>query len=253
MPLSPLERERYSRHLALPEIGLKGQERLKASRVLVVGAGGLGSPAALYLAAAGTGTLGLVDDDRVEESNLQRQVIHTAASVGELKVDSAGERLTALNPELALVKHPERLSGENAADIVSAYDFVVEATDSFRSKALVAVACHEAGVPCCHGGIDRFRGQAMTVVPGMTACFRCLFDEEEEQPPAGAPEGPVGALAGIIGSVQAMEAVKVLLSIGRPLFDRLLTCDALSMELRTVPVARDPRCPVCGGRRELKG
>ncbi|TCD48700.1 HesA/MoeB/ThiF family protein [Chlorobium sp. N1] len=253
MPLSGRERERYSRHLALPEIGAGGQKRLKASRVLVVGAGGLGSPAALYLAAAGIGTLGLVDDDRVEESNLQRQIIHTEASLGALKVDSAGERLLALNAELRLEKHPCRLDEENAVSLAAAYDFVLDATDSFRSKALIARACHEASTPYSHGGISRFRGQAMTVVPGKTACFRCLFDEELQEE-GSAPEGPPGALAGIIGSMQALEALKVLLGIGRPLFDRLLSCDALSMELRTIPVDRDPHCPVCSApRKEKKG
>lgn len=245
MPLSAQEQERYSRHIALPEIGIKGQERLKASRVLIIGAGGLGSPAACYLAAAGIGTLGMVDDDRVEESNLQRQIIHTAASVGTAKVDSAEERLLALNPSLHMETHPFRLTGNNASKLIRAYDFVVDATDSFNAKFLIARACHETSIPYAHGGIKGFRGQAMTVIPGKSACCRCLFDEED--PFSGTPpEGPVGALAGIIGSIQAMEAVKVLLSIGEPLFDRLLILDTLLMEFRRIPVQKDPRCPVCG-------
>ncbi|MDT9546069.1 MAG: HesA/MoeB/ThiF family protein [Chlorobium sp.] len=245
MQLKREERERYSRHLALSEIGEAGQEKLLSSSVLIVGAGGLGSPAALYLAAAGIGTIGIMDDDTVECSNLQRQILHTTLAIGTKKVDSAQERLLALRPSLTVHSYPFRLTADNSPKIIEAYDFVVDATDSFSSKFLISRACHAAAKPYSHGGIQQFSGQAMTVNPGRTACCHCLFHEDDD-PPIASGEGPIGALAGVIGSVQATEALKVLLTIGTPLYDTLLTCDTLTMEFRKVPVRRDPRCPVCG-------
>ncbi|ABB24421.1 HesA/MoeB/ThiF family protein [Pelodictyon luteolum] len=245
MNLSAQEQERYSRHLALPEIGMEGQQRLRASRVLIVGAGGLGSPAALYLSAAGVGTIGLIDGDTVDLTNLQRQILHTTASVGIKKVDSARECLMALNPNQNLHIYPFRLSSENAGEIVRGYDFVVDATDSFGSKFLISRACHATRKPYSHAGITRFFGQAMTVIPGKTTCCHCIF-HEDEAPPEAAPEGPLGAMPGVIGSIQAIETIKVLLAIGTPLYDTLLTCNTLTMEFRRVTVRRDPRCPLCG-------
>ena len=245
MQLKAEERDRYSRHLALSEIGESGQEKLLSSSVLIVGAGGLGSPVAFYLAAAGIGTIGIMDDDRVECSNLQRQILLTTAAIGTKKVDSAHERLLALRPSLTLHTYPFRLTDRNALRIISEYDFVVDATDSFRSKFLISRACHAAAKPYSHGGIRQFSGQAMTVFPRKTACCHCIFHEDDE-PPTAPHEGPIGALAGIIGSVQAAEVLKVLLGIGLPLYDTLLTCSTLTMEFRKVPVHRDPNCPVCG-------
>jgi molybdopterin/thiamine biosynthesis adenylyltransferase len=245
MELNETQRERYGRHLTLPEIGHEGQEKLLQAKVLVVGAGGLGSPAALYLAAAGIGTLGLVDGDRVELGNLQRQILHTTPSVGTLKVSSAAERLRALNPDTRLTLHPFRLDEENAGKLIARYDFVIDATDCFKTKFLIAKTCHAEAKPYSHAGINAFTGQTMTVSPGESACFRCVF-HEEDFPDKQIPAGPLGALAGIMGAIQATETVKFLLSIGAPLCNTILTCDCLSMTMRRVQVSRDPRCPLCG-------
>ncbi|MEI8032633.1 MAG: HesA/MoeB/ThiF family protein [Chlorobiaceae bacterium] len=245
MPLNDQEKQRYQRHLALPEIGESGQEKLLQSKVLVVGTGGLGSPAAFYLAAAGIGTIGLMDGDSVELSNLQRQILHTTASIGKLKVDSASARLSELDPAIRLILHPCRLDSENAAEILAGYEFVIDATDNFPSKFLISSACHAASKPYSHAGIKAFYGQTMTVHPGESACYRCLFHEEGTPPPS-TPAGPIGALPGVIGSIQAIEAIKYLLSIGTPLTNSILTFDALTMEARRVPVGRDPHCPLCG-------
>lgn len=244
MPLNEQQKERYSRHLSLAEIGEAGQVTLLRSKVLVIGAGGLGSPAALYLAAAGVGTIGIMDSDSVDLSNLQRQILHTTASIGENKVNSASERINALDPSIIIERHPTRFTAGNAPEILAGYDFIIDATDNFSSKFLISRACHDAGKPYSHAGIRQFHGQTMTVHPGLTACYHCLF-HEDGAPEGGIPQGPVGALPGIIGSIQATEAIKHLLSIGTPLTDTLLTCDALTMSFRKVPVRRDPRCPVC--------
>ena len=245
MALNESQKKRYERHLSVPEIGEEGQEKLRSGKVLVVGAGGLGSPVAFYLAAAGVGTLGLMDADTVEISNLQRQILHTTEAIGIPKVTSAAERLLALDPDLKLNRYPFRLSRENAAEILDNYDFVIDATDNFASKFMIAEVCHAAGKPNSHAGIRNFYGQTMTVHPGKTACYRCIF-HEEEIPAVGIPQGPLGVVPGVIGSIQATEAIKFLLGIGEPLVNILLTYDALSMTIRKVSLRRDPRCPICG-------
>lgn len=245
MSLSDEQRQRYARHLALPEIGEAGQEKLLGSKVLVIGAGGLGSPAAFYLAAAGIGAIGLMDGDTVDLSNLQRQILHTTASVGANKTASAQERLEALDPSIRIELYAFRLTQKNAPEILPGYDFVIDATDNFDSKFLIARACHQAAKPYSHAGIRNFHGQTMTVIPGKTACYRCLF-HEDGAPVGGTPQGPIGALPGVIGSIQAIEAIKYLLDIGELLTDALLTFDALAMSFRKVAVRRDPACPLCG-------
>lgn len=245
--LSVEERQRYDRQIMLAEVGEVGQERLQAGRVLIVGAGGLGSPAALYLAAAGVGTIGLVDADQVELSNLQRQIAHGTADLGRAKVLSAGEKLTAINPALQLVTHGQLFDESTCVPFVADYDFVIDATDNFGAKFLINDTCVRQGIPYSHGGVLRFAGQTMTVLPGRSACYRCLFPEPppEEVAVACSRDGILGVLPGVIGTVQATEAIKVLLDIGEPLADRLLTYDALRLRFREVPVRRSPDCPVC--------
>ena len=236
--------ERYSRQVSLPEIGPEGQERLRNSKVLIVGAGGLGSPAGFYLAAAGVGTLGLMDGDAVEMSNLQRQIAHTPSDIGRMKVDSAADRFTALNPDTQFTVFPHLLVKGNAAPIIADFDFIIDATDDFAAKFLIADACREVGRPYSHAGIMGFYGQTLTVLPGKTACLRCVF---EAPPDPGAypavPRGPLGAVPGVIGTIQAAEAIKYLVGCGELLTDRLLTFDALRMIFRTVPVRMG--CPAC--------
>ena len=245
MSLSEEQRQRYARHLALPEIGEAGQEKLLRSKVLVIGAGGLGSPAAFYLAAAGVGTIGLMDGDTVDLSNLQRQILHTTASVGQRKTESARQRITALDPGITVECHPFRLSANNAPEILEGYDFIIDATDSFGSKHLISRACHAAMKPWSHAGISDFHGQTMTIIPDKTACLHCLFDENEMTGEE-TPRGPLGALPGVIGSIQAIEAIKSLLDIGTLLTDALLTFDALAMNFRKVTVRRNAGCGICG-------
>lgn len=248
MTLSSDELRRYARHVVLPQVGTAGQERLKASSVLVVGLGGLGSPAALYLAAAGVGRLGLVDFDRVDESNLQRQVLHGTASVGMSKTESARARLHDLNPHVDLCAHDEPLTTANALALVSAYDVVVDGTDQFATRYLVNDACVLARRPNIYGSVHRFEGQVSVFATPGGPCYRCLFPE----PPAAgtvpscAEGGVLGVLPGIVGSLQAAEAIKLIVGIGTPLVGRLLYFDALTMRMREMSFDRDAACPMCG-------
>ena len=238
---------RYSRHIILPEVGGKGQTRLLASRVFVAGAGGLGSPVIMYLAAAGVGTIGVADFDVVDVSNLQRQVIHGTADIGRLKVDSAAEGATRLNPDVSIVRHEVRLSADNAMDLIRDYDVVVDASDNFPTRYLLNDACVFLDKPLVHGAIYRFDGQATVFRPG-EGCYRCLFPAPP--PPGAVPScseaGVLGVLPGIVGTIQATETIKLLLGIGAPLVGRLLIIDALAMEFREVALRKDPGCPVCG-------
>jgi adenylyltransferase/sulfurtransferase len=244
------ELQRYARHLILPNVELAGQERLKASRVLVIGAGGLGSPVALYLAAVGVGTIGLVDFDVVDVTNLQRQLLHGTADVGRSKLDSARDRLHDVNPHVHVEPHAERLTSANALEIIGAYDIVVDGTDNFATRYLVNDACVLLNKPNVYGSIFRFEGQASVFSTPGGPCYRCLFPEP---PPPGmvpscAEGGVLGVLPGIIGTIQATEAIKLVIGIGTSLAGRLLLVDALTMEFRTVKLRRDPACPACGTR-----
>jgi sulfur-carrier protein adenylyltransferase/sulfurtransferase len=253
-PLSPEERLRYARHLILPEVGPAGQERLRSARVLLVGAGGLGSPAALYLAAAGIGTLGLVDFDVVDASNLQRQVLHGTPDIGRLKLDSARDRLAAINPHVELRPHPVRLSALNARAIVREYDVVLDGSDNFPTRYLVNDACVLEGKPDVYGSVQRFEGQVAVFQAERGSCYRCLF---REPPPPGlvpgcSEAGVLGVVPGIIGTIQALEAIKLVLGAGDPLVDRLLLVDGLRMRFRELRLRKDPDCPVCGDRPTIR-
>jgi len=240
---------RYARHIILPGIGVDGQRKLMDAGVLVIGAGGLGSPAAMYLAAAGVGTIGLVDFDRVELSNLQRQLLHDTDDVGRPKVESARDRLASLNPNVDVVAHETLLSSENAFDVLRAYDVVVDGTDNFPVRYLVNDACQMLGKPLVYGSIYQWEGQASVFLPGPdTPCYRCLFPEPP--PPGTVPScaegGVFGVLPGIVGSIQAVEAIKLVLGTGEPLVGKLLLYDALRNEFTTVKLRWDPDCLVCG-------
>jgi adenylyltransferase/sulfurtransferase len=247
-PLSHPELLRYSRHLLLPEVGVAGQERLGAARVLLIGAGGLGSPAALYLAAAGVGTIGLVDFDVVDVTNLQRQILHGTAAVGQSKLDSATARIRDLNPHVRVVPHAVRLASGNAREIIAQYDVVVDGSDNFPTRYLVNDACVLERKPLVYGSIFRFDGQASVFDAARGPCYRCLYPEP---PPPGlvpscAEGGVLGVLPGIIGSIQALEAIKLVLGIGEPLVGRLVLVDALRFRIRELALRKDPECPVCG-------
>ena len=241
------QKARYRRHLTLPEVGEAGQARLLESRVLILGAGGLGSPAALYLAAAGVGTLGIVDSDVVELSNLQRQVLHRSADAGRPKTDSAREALTALNPEVKVVTFPERLTAANVLRIVSGFEVVVDGGDNFATRYLLNDACVKEGIPLVHGSVYRFEGQATTLLPGAGPCYRCLYPAPPppELAPSCAEAGVPGVLPGLIWLVQANEVLKLLLGVGTPLVGRLLTFDALGTRFSELSLRRDPACPTC--------
>jgi molybdopterin-synthase adenylyltransferase len=246
--LTEAQIERYSRHIILSEVGGKGQEKLLAGKVLLVGAGGLGSPAGLYLAAAGVGTIGVIDADVVDVTNLQRQVIHFTADLGKPKVASAAAKMQAINPDVNVVTYHARLTAANALEILADYDFVIDGTDNFPSKFLVADACHFTGTPYSHAGILRFDGQIMSVLPGESACYRCVFNAP---PPKGAvpscsQAGVLGVLAGVVGTLQATEAVKFLLGQGDLLTDSLLVYNALKTSFRKVGLKRNSNCPLCG-------
>ena len=246
--LSNNEIARYSRHLLLPEVGLEGQQKLKAAKVLCVGTGGLGSPLAFYLAAAGIGTLGLVDFDVVDESNLQRQIIHTTKDVGRPKIDSAAEKLKALNPYMNVVKHETMLTSANALEIIRDYDIVADGTDNFPTRYLVNDACVLTGKPNAYGSIFRFEGQASVFATKEGPCYRCLYPEP---PPPGlvpscAEGGVLGILPGLVGVIQATEVIKLILGKGEPLIGRLLLVDSLGMHFRELKLRKNPDCPVCG-------
>jgi molybdopterin/thiamine biosynthesis adenylyltransferase/rhodanese-related sulfurtransferase len=247
--LTPEQRRRYSRHVLIPEVGEEGQQKLLDSRILLIGAGGLGSPASLYLAAAGVGTLGIVDADVVDETNLQRQIVHSTARLGEAKVRSAAETITALNPDVTVEPFEERLTSENADRIIGAgWDVIVDGADNFPTRYLVNDASVWHDIPVVHGSIYRFEGQATVFKPNEGPCYRCLFPQPPppELAPSCAEGGVLGVLPGVIGSLQANEALKLALGIGSPLIGRLLLFDALTATFDEVALRRDPSCPVCG-------
>ena len=251
--LSAEQRNRYHRHLLLPEVGEEGQMKLLDAKVLLLGAGGLGSPAALYLAAAGVGTLGIVDMDVVDESNLQRQILHNIDRIGERKVDSAKKTLVGLNPDVNVVTYDVRLGADNVLDVIDGYDVIVDGTDNFPTRYLVNDAALLKKIPVVHGSIFRFEGQATVFAPYVGPCYRCLIPEPPppELAPSCAEAGVLGVLPGIIGSIQAMEAIKVILGLGDPLIGRLLAYDAQEESFRTFKVGRDPSCPACGPDAEI--
>lgn len=241
--------ERYSRHIILKEVGAKGQKKLMNGKVLIIGAGGLGAPAALYLAAAGVGTIGIADADEVELSNLQRQIIHSTETLGEPKVQSAKEAMNRLNPEVQVNTYRTFVSAENILDLIRDYDFILDGTDNFPAKFLINDACVMAGKPYSHAGILRFQGQLMTYVPGQGPCYRCVYRNPppKDAVPTCRQAGVIGAMGGVIGSLQAMEAIKYLIGKGDLLTGYMLTFDALKMEFRKIKLpARDEDCPVCG-------
>jgi len=251
--LSAAERERYSRHLLLPEIGIAGQETLKAARVLIVGAGGLGSPAALYLAAAGIGTLALVDHDQIELSNLHRQILFDTADLGVAKAGAARARLAAQNPEITVHAHEVKLDADNAVELISRYDLVIDGSDRLPTRYLVNDVCVLLGKPLVSAAIHRFEGQAMTYVPTLGPCYRCLFPQSAGQMiPNCATAGVLGVLPGVLGSLQALEAIKVLTGIGKPLIGRFLTFDALDLRWQEFQFARRSDCAVCGDKPSIR-
>ncbi len=249
MALNDEQLLRYSRHITLKEIGVKGQKKLLAAKVLIIGAGGLGAPAAMYLAAAGVGTIGIADSDRVELSNLQRQIIHTTNDVGKSKVQSAAETINALNPDVHVITYETFINSKNIADIIKDYDFIVDGTDNFPAKFLINDACVLGRKPFCHAGILRFEGQLMTYVPDKGPCYRCIFETPppKDAVPSCREAGVIGAMAGIIGSMQALEAVKYITGQGELLTGSMLIFDGLKMEWRKVRLPQKVvACPVCG-------
>jgi len=251
--LNPEQRNRYHRHILLPEVGEEGQQKLLEAKVLLLGAGGLGSPAALYLAAAGVGTLGVVDMDVVDTSNLQRQILHNIERVGERKVDSAKKTLTALNPDVNVVTYDVRFGADNILDILDGYDVVLDGTDNFPTRYLLNDASLMKRIPVVHGSIFRFEGQVTVFDPYNGPCYRCLLPEPPppELAPSCAEAGVLGVLPGIVGSIQALETIKLILGLGDPLRGRLLAYDALEQSFRTFKVRRDPTCPACGENAQL--
>jgi molybdopterin/thiamine biosynthesis adenylyltransferase len=240
--------ERYSRHIILEQVGGAGQEKLLSSKVLIIGAGGLGSPAGLYLAAAGIGTIGIVDSDKVDLTNLQRQIIHHTSDVGSEKTKSAENTIRAINPDVTVKTYQTKVDAKNISNIIRKYDFVIDCTDNFPAKFLINDACYFEKIPFSHAGILRFTGQLMTILPCESTCYRCIFNAP---PPANAvpscsQAGVLGVLAGTIGSLQATEAIKYLLGIGKLLTGTLLTYDALEMNFRSIKLNRNPDCPLCG-------
>ncbi len=254
MPFTDEELERYSRHIILKEIGVKGQKKIMNGSVLIIGAGGLGAPAAMYLAAAGVGRIGIADADVVDLSNLQRQVIHTTGDLGKPKVESAKETMLAINPEVEVETYHEFLTSKNILDIIKKYDFVLDGTDNFPAKFLINDACVMADKPFSHAGILRFKGQLMTVIPHETPCYRCVFHTmpPKDAIPSCKEAGVVGAMAGVIGSLQALEAIKFLTGAGDLLTGKLLTFDALKMKFHTITLPpRVEGCSVCSDHPEI--
>ncbi|MDR1673611.1 MAG: HesA/MoeB/ThiF family protein [Bacteroidales bacterium] len=247
MDFTPDQIERYSRHILLQDVGVEGQEKIHNGKVLVIGAGGLGAPVLMYLAAAGVGSIGIIDGDVVDLSNLQRQIIHFTADVGKPKVLSAKEKIQAINPDVNVTTFHDLFTAANAFDLIRDYDFIVDGTDTFPVKFLINDACVLAGKPFSHGGILRFDGQTMTHLPG-TACYRCAF--HSPPPPNAVPTcsqaGVLGAIAGMLGTIQAAETLKFLTGAGEPMVNRLLSFNAKTMNFRTVKLHRDDNCPVCG-------
>jgi adenylyltransferase/sulfurtransferase len=252
--LSPNEVARYSRHLIMPEVGMEGQKRLRAASILLIGAGGLGSPLGLYLAAAGVGRLGLVDFDVVDFSNLQRQILHFTSDVGRPKLQSAREKLLAINPEVKVDLYETRISSENALDLMRPYDIVIDGTDNFPTRYLVNDACVLLRKPNVYGSIFRFDGQASVFAPPQGPCYRCLYPEPPPpgEVPSCAEGGVLGILPGLVGCIQATEAVKLILGKGTPLIGRLLLYDALEMKFQEFKVRRNPKCPMCGDNPTIK-
>ena len=248
MKLNDNQLKRYSRHIMLFECGIKGQEKIADARVLVVGAGGLGSPALLYLAAAGVGVIGIMDPDVVDLSNLQRQVIHFTKDIDTSKVDSAKEKITQINPDIRVITYREPATADNILGIIKEYDFIIDGTDNFPAKFLINDACVFAGKPFSHAGIIKFDGQMMTVVPGKSACYRCVFNKPP--PPGAVPSsshaGVLGAIAGVLGTLQATEALKFIINKGDLLTNRLMIFDGLKMKFRNVRIKKRADCPVCG-------
>ena len=242
------ELERYSRHVILEDFGAAAQAKLLESSVLIVGAGGLGSPVALYLSAAGVGTIGIVDDDVVDLSNLQRQIIHTTADIDTPKARSAEAKMRAINPTLTLHAHQMRVNAGNIADLIAPYDLVIDGADNFATKFLINDACVLAKKPFVHGGILRFTGQAISVQPHSSACYACLYDAPPppESVPTCSSAGVLGAIAGMLGTIQAAEAIKILTGVGEPLFNRMLSFDAKAMRFREIRFSKNPSCRVCG-------
>jgi adenylyltransferase/sulfurtransferase len=252
MELNDKQIERYSRNIILKEVGGKGQTKLLESKVLVIGAGGLGAPASLYLAASGVGTIGIADGDAVDITNLQRQIIHFTPDIGKPKVTSAKEKIIALNPDVNVITYNDRITADNIASVIQDYDFIIDATDNFPTKFLINDACVLNKKAFSHGGILRFDGQTLTHTPG-NACYRCVFDSP---PPKGlvptcSQAGILGAVAGILGSIQAAEALKFILGTGDLLINRLLVMNALDMSFRTVDLKRNPKCKICGNSPEI--
>ncbi len=254
MNLTDSQIERYSRHIILKEIGGEGQKKILNTKVVIIGAGGLGSPAAYYLAAAGVGKIGIVDSDRADLSNLQRQILHFTKDVGRLKTESAQEKLTAINPDCEVVPHTTRLNAKNVLDIIGEYDAVINGSDNFPTRYLINDACIISKTPLFEGAVIGFSGQAITIKPHESACYRCLY--EEPPPPGLIPScqeaGVMGAIPGVIGIIQATEVIKWILGKGSLLTDRLLIYNGLEMEFNELEISRNPQCPVCGDNPSIK-
>jgi len=253
MGLSSEQQSRYARHLILPEIGVEGQQKLLSARVLIVGSGGLGSPIALYLAAAGVGRLGIVDFDTVDASNLQRQILFDTTQVGRPKVDGAGERLTSLNHDVEVIPCRERLTSDNALALFQDFDYIVDGTDNFPARYLINDACVLLGKPYVYGSIFSFDGQASVFGTPNGPCYRCMLPvpPTPEEVPTGSDVGVLGVLPGVVGLIQATETIKLILGVGQPLVGRLLLFDALDMRFREIKIAKRPNCPMCGEKREI--